>query len=110
MRSPYDLIKRLHVTEKSKMLESLSLRDTKNRKKSQFCRFAKYVFVVDGKANKIEIAKAIEEIYASKNVRVSKVNTICVKPKVKGTRRGRPGKTSFLKKAVVTLKEGCSLV
>ena len=64
-----------------------------------------YTFIVDKKANKIEIKKAIEAIF---NVTVEKVNTAIVKgkPKSQNTNSGRVvGRTSDYKKAVVTLKE-----
>ncbi len=61
----------------------------------------KYTFRVADGANKIEIAKAIEEIFG---VQVAKVNTISMKGKKR--RMGRyEGYTSDWKKAVVTLKE-----
>ena len=62
----------------------------------------KYVFVVDKKANKIEIAKAVKEVF---NVKVEKVNTINVKGKTK--RVGRTvGKRPNYKKAIVKLAAG----
>ena len=61
----------------------------------------KYTFRVADGANKIEIAKAIEEIFG---VKVAKVNTISMKGKHR--RMGRhEGYTSDWKKAVVTLTE-----
>ncbi len=61
----------------------------------------KYTFRVADGANKIEIAKAVEEIFG---VQVAKVNTISMKGKKR--RMGRyEGYTSDWKKAVVTLKE-----
>ena len=60
----------------------------------------KYTFEVASDANKIEIKKAVEEIF---KVDVDKVNTISVKSKNK--RVGyHLGKTSEWKKAFVTLK------
>ena len=62
----------------------------------------KFVFVVDKRANKIQIAQAVKEIF---NVTVEDVNTINVKGKIK--RRGRTvGKTNSYKKAIVKLAEG----
>ena len=61
----------------------------------------KYTFRVANNTNKIEIAKAIEEIFG---VKVAKVNTISMKGKKR--RMGRfEGYTSDWKKAVVTLTE-----
>lgn len=60
----------------------------------------KYTFEVASDANKIEIKKAVEEIF---KVNVESVNTISVKSKNK--RVGyHLGKTSEWKKAIVTLK------
>lgn len=66
------------------------------------------MFLVDPKANKIEIAQAIEEIYSEKKIKVVAVNTIRVKPKQRRV-RGNVGYTSGFKKAIVTLEEGDSL-
>ena len=62
----------------------------------------KYTFEVHKDANKIEVAKAIEAIF---DVKVTKVNTLTVKPKPKRMRY-QEGKTRSWKKAIVTLKEG----
>ena len=60
----------------------------------------KYTFRVADKANKIEIAKAVEEIFG---VKVAKVNTISMKGHLR--RMGRnEGYTSDWKKAIITLK------
>lgn len=62
-----------------------------------------YTFKVAKNANKVEIRKAVEEIFG---VNVEKVNTLNVKGKTKSqnTKQGRTvGKTSDYKKAVVTL-------
>ena len=72
----------------------------------QYNRFA---FVVDRKANKIEIKKAVEEMY---DVAVDSVRTmVCIgKKRVRGTKSGMiVGKTSTYKKAIVTLTEGDSI-
>ena len=66
----------------------------------------KYTFKVAKDANKIEIAKAVEELFG---VKVAKVNTISVRGKLK--RMGRnAGYTSDWKKAVVTLAEGSKTI
>ena len=62
----------------------------------------KYVFVVDKRANKIQIADAVKEVF---NVKVEKVNTVNVRGKTK--RMGRTsGKTASYKKAIVKLAAG----
>ena len=61
----------------------------------------KYTFQVAKDANKIEIAKAVEELFG---VEVCKVNTISVRGKFR--RQGRVGGfTASSKKAIVTLTE-----
>jgi large subunit ribosomal protein L23 len=69
----------------------------------------RYGFIVDKKANKIEIKKAVEELYG---VTVESVNTM----RYGGKRRSRytrtgiiQGKTNSYKKAIVTLAEGESI-
>ena len=62
----------------------------------------KYVFVVAKAANKIEIAKAVAEVF---KVKVAKVNTVNVTGKKK--RMGRTeGKRPDYKKAIVKLAPG----
>ena len=66
----------------------------------------KYSFIVNPKANKIEIAKAIEQSF---QVKVTDVKTLNYSGKTKTQFRksGRfTGKTSKYKKAIITLKEG----
>jgi large subunit ribosomal protein L23 len=62
----------------------------------------KYTFEVHPKANKVEIAKAVEKVF---NVRVKSVNTVNVKSKPR--RLGwYQGRTRVWKKAIVTLEPG----
>ena len=70
---------------------------------------SRYTFVVDKKANKLEIKKAVEEFYG---VKVNDVNTVIVR----GNSKSRFTKAGFIqgvkpsyKKAVVTLAEGDSI-
>jgi len=64
-------------------------------------RQQKYTFRVATDANKIEIGKAVEALFAGTKVKA--VNTMNVRGKMK--RRGRTvGYTSAWKKAIVTLK------
>jgi large subunit ribosomal protein L23 len=65
-----------------------------------------YGFVVDKKANKVEIKKAVEKAY---NVNVESVNTLItsVKTKTRSSKRNfLSGRTSSIKKALVTLAKG----
>ena len=85
MKFAYDIIRRPVITEQS-------MAGLENNK---------YVFEVARDANKIEIRKAVEEIFG---VKVKKVNTIKLPGKWK--RMGvHVGKTTAVKKAVVTLAE-----
>ena len=60
----------------------------------------KYVFEVAKNAGKIEIKKAVEEIFG---VKVASVNTINMPAKAKRLGAGRPGMTRSWKKAYVQL-------
>ena len=62
----------------------------------------KYVFEVAPNAGKIEIKKAVEEIFG---VKVAKVNTMNVPGKAKRLGAARPGRTKDWKKAIVQLTE-----
>jgi len=87
MKSPYDIIIRPLVTEKS----------TEGSKK-----YNTYFFAVDRDANKYEIKRAIETVFS---VKVTRINTICLKGKPKRY-RAATGKKPDWKKAIVSLKEG----
>ena len=82
----YDIIKRPVITEQS--MEQTEMK--------------RYTFEVAKTANKIEIAKAVEEIFG---VKVSKVNTINMDGKEKRTGRYPAGRRPSFKKAIVTLTE-----
>jgi large subunit ribosomal protein L23 len=84
---PHVLIERPLITEKSVI----------------GARTGKYTFKVHPRANKIEIAKAIE---AKFKVKVVKVNTIRVRGKKKRLGRFPQGETPSWKKAIVTLAPG----
>ena len=64
-----------------------------------------YTFVVAKNADKVQIKKAVEELFG---VKVASVNTVNVKghKKTQNTKAGRTvGKTSDYKKAIVTLTQ-----
>ncbi|RXR21938.1 MULTISPECIES: 50S ribosomal protein L23 [Flavobacterium] len=68
--------------------------------------FNRFGFVVDKKANKVEIKKAVEAAYG---VTVVEVNTMNVRPdrSTKYTKSGLiQGKTASYKKAIVQVQEG----
>lgn len=84
------VIKELRFTEKSNQISS---------------DLNQYTFEINPRANKIEVAYAVERLFS---VTVTRVNIINQKGKLKRSRnrKGRPGCTSDIKKAIVTLKEG----
>ena len=84
MATAYDIIKRPIITEQS-------MSETENKK---------YTFEVAKDANKIQIAKAIEEIFG---VKVAKVNTLNMQGKVKRMGRYPEGRRPHWKKAMITL-------
>lgn len=83
---PYKVVKHPLVTEKSMTLGSEN----------------QYVFEVDTRANKVEIAKAVGAIF---KVEVDKVRTINLKPEQRAF-GSRAKKRKARKKAIVTLKAG----
>ena len=86
MSSSYDIIKSIVKTEKSTVYEPQG----------------KYLFLVQKNANKIQIRRAVEELY---KVKVQDVNTVIYPGKLKRVRY-QLGKTPDFKRAIVTLKEG----
>jgi large subunit ribosomal protein L23 len=89
MKDAHDVVKALMRTEKGGNLLAQN----------------KYLFWVDRSSNKIEIRKAVEEIY---KVKVGSVNTLMVRGKLRRVRY-QMGKTAEWKKAVVTLREGSKI-
>lgn len=90
MHNVHSIVRRPIVTEKSSLLREVN----------------KFTFEVDNRANKIEIAKAIEELF---EVKVINVRTMNQRGKSKRLmRKGGvfSGKRRNWKKAIVTLKEG----
>jgi large subunit ribosomal protein L23 len=104
-KGPYSVIFSRYATEKSAVLEGL--KDGDSNPSLTRCKLPRYVFLVNTTSNKMEIAGALEEIYAEQKVKVVAVNTINVKPKAKARRRNsRAGQTKAYKKAIVTFEEG----
>ncbi|MFH1996618.1 MAG: 50S ribosomal protein L23 [Candidatus Omnitrophota bacterium] len=89
MRDSRDVVKGLLRTEKGSRILPLN----------------KYLFWVDKNANKIEIRKAIENIY---NVKVESVNSVMMRGKLRRLRNDY-GKSADWKKAIVTLKKGAKI-
>ena len=72
-------------------------------KSNQLIQSKKYTFRVHPDAGKIEIARAIEELF---KVKVASVNVMNYEGKLKRAGRGTPGRRADWKRAVVTLAEG----
>lgn len=83
----YQILKRPLTTEKTSQGELL-----KNR----------YGFVVDNKATKIDIKKAVKEIYG---LDVASVNVTYIRAKVKTGKKGPQSRRKEEKKAYITLKD-----
>jgi len=88
MNEPHDIIQRASLTEKASLLGE---------------KLNKYVFRVSRNANKIQIKRAVEQLFQKK---VVDVNTANYRGKKKRERTANYGRTAHWKKAIVTLKEG----
>lgn len=86
MKSRYDTVKSILHTEKGTYQEPKG----------------KYTFWVASSANKIEVARAVQDIY---KVKVASVNTLVVPGKLRRVRY-QLGKQPDWKKAIVTLAPG----
>lgn len=86
MKTSYDIIRRPIITEKSALLAEKAV----------------YTFEVAKDANKVEIKKAIEEIF---NVKVVAIRTVNVHKKAKRMSRYEGFKAAY-KKAIVRLEPG----
>lgn len=93
MFSPDTIIKEYRVTEKAA---------------DQTAHQNKYTFEVFPRANRRQVASAVEKLF---NVKVVRVNILNQRPQSKRNRfvRGRTGQTAAMKKAIVTLAEGSSI-
>ena len=83
-----NVLKLVRLTEKSNKLSA---------------ELGQYTFEVATKANKHQIANAVESTF---KVSVTRVNTANYRGKNKKSRKGQPSTTSDYKKAIVTLKVG----
>ena len=89
MKNAHDIVKGMIRTEKGAAMQALN----------------KYLFWIDKGSNKIEVKKAVEDIY---KVKVDCVNTVMMRGKLKRVRYA-VGKTVDWKKAIVTLKDGSKI-
>jgi len=93
-------------TRKNRAMEILLKPIVTEKMTSQADKFNRYGFLVARQANKLEIKKAVEDLYG---VKVESVNTINYggKSKSRFTKSGvKSGRTAATKKAVVTLAHG----
>lgn len=88
----YEVIKTVRLTEKG-------TRQGEN--------YNQYTVVADRRANKMEIRQAVQELF---KVKVTRVNTLNVRGKLRRQRTTQAGKAPDWKKAIVTLKEGDKIV
>ena len=87
----------------AKVAQDIILRPIITERSMAGVSIRKYTFEVAKNAGKIEIGKAVEELFPGN--KVEKVNTMHVRGRLR--RQGRSqGYTSSWKKAIVTLKEG----
>lgn len=104
--------KKEDTAPKNPIISKISTRASKyllhpvvSEKASVLGKYRKYVFAVSMESNKVEIAKAVKELY---DITPTKVQVLHVKPKQ--VRFGKfVGKRKEWKKAIVTLPEGKSL-
>ncbi|OFZ79116.1 MAG: 50S ribosomal protein L23 [Bdellovibrionales bacterium RIFOXYD1_FULL_53_11] len=87
MRSPYEVIQRPVISEKSTALAEIA---------------GKYAFKVAPQANKNEIKDAVQKLF---NVKVREIRTMVVHGKIKRSGRTELKRPNW-KKAIVTLAEG----
>jgi large subunit ribosomal protein L23 len=88
----FDIIKSVRLSEKASL---------------QGSRYNQYTIVADGRANKIQIRKAVEELFKKK---VLKVRTMNIEGKARRQRTAHAGRDANWKKAIVTLKAGDKIV
>ena len=91
MKEPFDQVQSVILTEKATLLSE---------------KHNQYVFRVSPKANKIEIKRAVEQLFKKT---VLNVNTANFAGKKKRERTASLGLRSHWKNAVITLKEGETL-
>jgi large subunit ribosomal protein L23 len=70
-------------------------------------KFNQYTVVADPRANKIQIKRAVEELF---KVKVVRVNTLNVRGKARRQRTTQAGRDENWKKAIVTLRAGDKII
>lgn len=87
----------------SKPLTEILERPLVTEKSVRLSHLGRYTFRCRPRANKVEIRRAVEDLFG---VKVKAVNTLMVRGKERKTGRARPGRTAEWKKAIVTLEAG----
>jgi len=90
--NPFEIIKTVRLTEKGTR---------------QADKYNQYTVVADPSATKTQIREAVQELF---KVKVTRVNTLNVRGKLRRQRTAQAGRSSNWKKAIVTLKEGDKIV
>lgn len=88
----FDIIKTARLTEKGTR---------------QGAKHNQYTLVADRRATKPQIRKAVEELF---KVKVTSVNTLNVRGKLRRQRTAQAGRDENWKKAIVTLKAGDKII
>ena len=70
-------------------------------------KYNQYTIVADPRANKTQIKQAVQELF---KVKVTRVNTLNVRGKLRRQRTIQAGRAPNWKKAIVTLKQGDKIV
>ena len=73
----------------------------------QATKYNQFTVVADPRANKIQIKRAVEELF---KVKVVRVNTLNVRGKARRQRTAQSGRDENWKKAIVTLREGDKII
>lgn len=91
MRSPWEIIRKPLVTEKSMASQQKGV----------------YTFIVDSRATKPEIRHAVEQAFKAQKIKVGDIRTVVMKGKKKRMKNQvLEGRRKDWKKAYVTLTEG----
>lgn len=88
----FEIIKTARLTEKGSI---------------QADKYNQYTVVADRRANKVQIRRAVEELF---KVKVIDVHTMNVRGKLRRQRTHQAGRSPGWKKAIVTLKKGDKIV
>lgn len=88
----FDIIKTARLTEKGTR---------------QAAKHNQYTVVANPRANKLEIKRAVEELF---KVKVVRVNTLNVRGKARRQRTAQAGRDRHWKKAIVTLRAGDRII